>query len=89
MNEAGIDISKQTSDSLDALDTSKLDYVITLCSDARDNCSNLDGGVVDHWPLPDPVSVRGGPQDRIKAFRTIRNEIEKRVKLLLTGIFEG
>ena len=89
MNETGIDISKHTSDSIDSIDTSGVDYVITLCGDARDNCPSLDGRNVDHWALPDPAGVRGGPQVRIEAFRTVRNEIEKRVKGLLTGIFEG
>lgn len=89
MNETGIDISRQTSDTLDGVN-SDFDYVITLCGDARDNCPNLQARVaVEHWALPDPAAVRGGAQDRIKAFRTVRNEIETRVKAMLTRIFEG
>ena len=90
MNEAGIDISDQTSDPLEQKNLPQYDHIITLCGDARDNCPTLPSDAnVEHWNLPDPAAVRGRPQDVINSFRAIRNEIEKRVKQLLTGILQG
>lgn len=87
MNEAGIDISSQTSDALESKDFSRFDYLVTLCGDARDRCPVLPAGIhCEHWDLPDPASVRGSPADRIKAFRMVRNEIEQRVKKVLETI---
>lgn len=89
MNEAGIDISDQTSDSLEQKDVGSFGRVVTLCGDARDKCPPLPQNVASvHWELPDPAGVRGRPEDIIKSFRIIRNEIEKRVKELLTEILE-
>lgn len=87
MNEAGIDISGQTSDPVEEKDLQSYDYVVTLCGDARDHCPPLPPHVkVAHWPLPDPARVKGSPRDIIAAFRHVRNEIERRVKGLLKEI---
>ena len=83
MEERGIDISHQKSKSLEDIPFNSLDVVVTLCGDAAESCPVVDGAKVIHWGLPDPAKVKGTEEERLKAFREVRNEIEKRVKDLL------
>jgi len=84
MMEKNIDISRQKSKSLNIFDLNTFDYVITLCGDARDNCPLITSNNIKlHWDLIDPAGIEGDNDDRLKAFRDIRDEIEKRVEALL------
>ena len=84
MNEAGIDISSQTSDPLDSKKLKEFDIVITLCGDARDHCPPLPAGIrSEHWDLADPARARGKPLEILEAFRLTRFQVEKRVRELL------
>ncbi len=84
MNEAGVDISRQTSDSLDSKDLKSYHRVVTLCGSARDNCPALPPGIAtEHWDLPDPAAARGKPLEVQQAFRIVRFQVERRVKDLL------
>jgi arsenate reductase len=84
MNEVGIDISKQTSDSLSDKDLRDYDHFITLCGDARDSCPALPPELrSEHWDLPDPGRIWGTPAERMGGFRVVRYLIEQRVMELL------
>ena len=87
MYEIGLDISHQTSDSLDSKNLEEFDYLVTLCGDARESCPVLPAHIkAEHWPLPDPAGIPGSLDDVIKGFRVIRYQIEHRVKDLLDRI---
>jgi arsenate reductase len=84
MMEKNIDISRQKSKSVNIFDLNTFDYVITLCGDARDNCPLITSNNIKlHWDLIDPAGIEGDNDERLKAFRDIRDEIEKRVEDLL------
>ncbi len=84
MREVGIDIRHQTSDPLSAFRLGDFDCVVTLCGDARDNCPPLPHDVrSEHWSVPDPAKSRGTPSEILEAFRSVRQEVERRVKMLL------
>jgi arsenate reductase (thioredoxin) len=83
MAEKGIDIAAEqpkrwTMDVLEAVDV-----VITM--GCADSCPVLPGRRYEEWVLPDPA---GQPLD---AIRTIRDEIEQRVRTLLSqlGVPDG
>lgn len=87
MNEAGIDISHQTCDSMNSKKLDDFDYVVTVCGDAKETCPVVPPHIKsEHWPLPDPARARGRPQELARAFRMIRNQIEDRVKDFLARI---
>ncbi len=87
MHEVGLDISHQTSDSLDSKNLEEFDYLVTLCGDARESCPHLPTHITaEHRPLPDPAGIPGSLDDVIKGFRVIRYQIEHRVKDLLERI---
>lgn len=55
MKEIGIDISSHRSKSVDEIDVTGLDVVVTLC--AEEVCPLLPGRVQRlHWPIADPAT---------------------------------
>lgn len=75
MNEAGIDISSQTSDLIDNEILNRSDLVVTLCSDADYNCPVIPQGVEkEHWPFDDPAGKDWSE------FQRVRDEIREKIK---------
>lgn len=87
MAEAGVDISKQTSDIIDPVLLNQADYLITLCGDANDRCPITPPQVHrEHWGFEDPAKAQGTEEERLLVFRKVRDEIEERIKqFALTG----
>ncbi len=83
MKEKGIDISKNIPKSLDEIPLKELDYVITLCDDAEENCPIVIGAKKLHWGFPDPAKVK---EKQLNVFKYIRDEIEKKVEELIKKI---
>lgn len=79
MKEENIDISNQTSKFYDDLSKdflSDLDYVITLC--AEEICPTMATNAKRlHWGLPDPAAANS--DHRLKAFRDIKNQLNKKL----------
>lgn len=89
MKEVGVDISGQTSKSLDKDILDKADFIITLCGDARESCPVVPGKVQKrHWPLEDPARAKGTEEEIINEFRAVRDEISKLVKDLITELLD-
>ena len=85
MKETGIDISHQQSKSLEAIPKGKIDLVVTLCGEAPESCPTFPKETEHlHWPLPDPALATGGEDDRLRAFRSVRDEIRSRVEELVS-----
>ncbi len=92
MAEIGIDISGHRSKSVDEIDATGIDLVITLC--AEEVCPVLPGRVQRlHWSIADPASSDPSlkPEDFRIRFRTARDQIKARVEVLkgLLDISEG
>ncbi len=84
MEEIGIDISQQTSKSMDQFVNEKFDYVVTLCDDAAKFCLTLSGqGKRLHWPFEDPASAIGTIEEKLAVFRRIRDGIKRKIEDLL------
>jgi arsenate reductase len=78
--EIGIDISGHRSKGLDSIDAGSVDAVITLC--AEEACPVFLGkGHRVHWGLPDPAGVAGTEESRLNAFRSVRDELLRRLRL--------
>jgi thioredoxin type arsenate reductase len=92
MAEIGIDISGQRAKSVDEVDATGIDLVITLC--AEEVCPVLPGRVRRlHWPIADPTSTDPSltPEDMRTRFRTARAQIRARIEVLraLLDVPEG
>jgi arsenate reductase (thioredoxin) len=76
LSEIGIDISKQQSKGVNAIEPAGIDLVITLC--AEEVCPVFLGRAKRlHWPLPDPAAASG--ENAIERFREVRDALQKRI----------
>lgn len=81
MKEAGIDISKQTSDLIDHDYLNRADLVVTLCGDAADKCPVTPPQVRrEHWGFDDPAKAEGSEEEKWEFFQRVRDEIGERIK---------
>ena len=78
MKESGIDISHQTSDSVDLYLDQEWDYVITVCGGANEACPAFIGKVKNrlHIGFDDPSHVTGTDENIWSEFRRVRDEIK-------------
>jgi len=85
MNEAGIDISLLEMGPLDSKDIHSFSHIVALGDEASPPPEvPTDRVRIDRWKVPDPSVVRARPLERIQAYRVVRNDIERRVKRLLS-----
>ena len=78
MADAGVDISAQSPKSIDSLPVRQFDLMITLCDAAREACPVLPGapGRIA-WTQPDPAGAQGDEEQRLTAFRQVRDNIRR------------
>lgn len=82
LSEIGIDASAQRSKSVDVIDRTKVDTVITLC--AEEVCPVYLGSARRlHWPLPDPAGHTEGSEPSLDRFRSVRDELARRIQSFL------
>ena len=76
MRELGFDISGHRSKSVDEFTGQQFDYVLTVCDNARESCPIYPGHANRlHHRFDDPAAVDGGEEERLAAFRRVRDEI--------------
>lgn len=83
MAEIGIDISAQTSKSVESIDPHRVDTVITLC--AEEVCPVFLGNVRRlHWSIADPAAATPSLSDgeQLPKFRVARDQIKGRIEVL-------
>ena len=68
-----------------SINSPKFDLIITVCDNAAaEPCPIWPGQPVKaHWSLPDPASVEGTLADRLRAFATVYQELERRIQHLI------
>ena len=77
LQEIGIDISDHTSIGVDDVER-PVDVVITLC--AEEVCPVwLEDAWRIHWGLPEPAGVVGAEEEKLEAFRSVREELRRRL----------
>ena len=80
--EVGIDASGQRSKSVDEIDRTAVDTVITLC--AEEVCPVYLGAARRlHWPLPDPAGHAEGEEASLARFRAVRDDLARRIEAFL------
>jgi arsenate reductase len=83
MRELGVDISLQTSKSVDDVGEG-WDVVVTVCDSSCPVPPR--SGLKLRWKLPDPSAARGSEAERLEVFRGIRDSIRSRVRVLADRI---
>ena len=81
MSEIGIDISTARSKHLNEFLGGGIDIVITVCDDANESCPVFPGNPQRiHWSFPDPSAVTGTYEERLAAFRAVRDGLRERLE---------
>lgn len=84
---AGLPVDGLYSKSMDVYtrpDAPAMDFVITVCDRAAEECPVLPGQpVTAHWGLPDPAAVEGDEEVRRQAYRRVLTDFERRLKLFI------
>jgi arsenate reductase (thioredoxin) len=86
MAEAGVDVSRHFSKTLEDLNGLSFDYVITVCGHANEHCPVFPGGArVVHVGFDDPPALtQDMPEGEAKlaVYRRVRDEIRRFVETL-------
>ena len=77
MDELALDLSKGRPKSVDEFLGQSIDYVITVCGNARDECPAFTGEVGQclHLGFEDPADATGSEEQILDVFRRSREEI--------------
>lgn len=77
MKEDGIDISAQTSNTIQQYIGMPFDYLITVCDHAQEHCPVFPGSVTRiHHSFSDPAKATGSEEYVQNQFRQVRNAIK-------------
>src|SRR5690625_2536319 len=80
MNESGVDISKQKSETIDMDILNNATLAVTLCGDAADRCPVTPPHVKrEHWGFDDPAKAEGTEEEKWEFFQRVRDEIKERI----------
>jgi protein-tyrosine-phosphatase len=86
MAEIGIDISRHkpiTFEELDEWEGLNFDLIITLAPEAHHRALELtraSGTDVEYWPTADPTVVEGNREQRLDAYRELRDQLLARIR---------
>src|ERR1700726_423300 len=86
MAELGQDISAHrpmTFEELDDWEGLNFDLIITLSPEAHHKALELTRTLaadVEYWPTPDPTAVEGSREQRLAAYRDVREELMRRIR---------
>lgn len=86
MEEIGRDIRKhrpRTLDELEDLEGFNFDLIVTLSPEAHHKALELTRTVaadVEYWPTPDPAATEGAREQRLDAYRGVRDGLMERIR---------
>jgi len=88
--EIGVDISAQRSKPLTEFYGQRFDFILTVCDKARDECPAFARETQRlHWAFEDPAGFVEIGEERLRAFRRLRDRIHSRVMVFLgEGAYE-
>lgn len=86
MEEIGIDISRHkpvTFEELDDLEGLNSDLIVTLSPPAHHRAMELTRAApvaVEYWPTVDPTATEGSREQRLNAYREVRDQLTARIR---------
>jgi arsenate reductase len=90
LDEIGIDISENRSKSVDEFTGQEIDYVLTVCDNAKANCPYFPAKTkLIHHAFEDPYFAAGDFEARVEAFRKVRDKIAEYIDTELRGELAG
>jgi protein-tyrosine-phosphatase len=95
LEEVGIDISKHrpmTFEELDDWEGLNFDLIVSLSPEAHHKALDLTrtmAAEVEYWPTPDPTAAEGSREQRLDAYRAVRDQLTGWIKARFGGGMQG
>jgi arsenate reductase (thioredoxin) len=90
MAEAGVDLSRHYSKTIEEIGPIQFDYVVTVCGHAREHCPVFPGEAkVIHVGFDDPPALTGhwpDGEEKLSVYRRVRDEIRAFIETLPTAL---
>ena len=83
MEEIGLEIGKHKPRRFEDLEDGSFDLVITLSPEAHHKAMELTRTAatkVEYWPTIDPTAIEGSREQRLLAYRMVRDQLMQRLK---------
>ncbi|HVP84119.1 MAG TPA: arsenate reductase ArsC [Rhizomicrobium sp.] len=83
MDEMGIEIGKHKPRSFDDLEDTAFDLVVTLSPEAQHKAVELtrtSAVELEYWPTVDPTAIEGSREQRLDAYRMVRDQLMRRIR---------
>jgi len=91
MDEIGLDIAKHkpiTFEELEEWEGLNFDLIVTLAPEAHHKALELTrtlAAEVEYWPTPDPTVTEGTREQRLDAYRDVRDQLMRRIRRRFGG----
>lgn len=82
MDELGIEIGKHRPKSFDDLEDTSFDLIVTLSPEAHHKALDLTHTAavdVEYWPMLDATAYEGSREQRLEAYRAVRDELMRKI----------
>ena len=89
MDEIGIDLAKHKSKTFDDLEDESFDLIISLSPEAQHKAVDMTRTMacdVEFWNTMDPSIVEGSREERLEAYRQVRDGLMKRIRQRFPGL---
>ena len=83
MEELGIEIGKHKPRRFEDLEDTSFDLIVTLSPEAHHKAMELTRTMavaVEYWPTVDPTAIEGSREQRLDAYRAVRDELMQRIE---------
>jgi len=83
MGEIGLEIGRHRPRRFEDLEDGSFDLVITLSPEAQHKAMELTRTAatrVEYWPTMDPTATEGSREQRLLAYRSVRDQLMQRLK---------
>jgi protein-tyrosine-phosphatase len=91
MEELGLDIGKHkpmTFEEMEEWEGLNFDLIVTLSPEAHHRALELTRTIaadVEYWPTPDPTPTEGSREQRMEAYRAVRDQLARRIRQRFAG----
>ena len=91
MEELGLDIARHkpmTFEEMEEWEGLNFDLIVTLSPEAHHRALELTRTVaadVEYWPTPDPTPTEGTREQRMDAYRAVRDQLARRIRQRFSG----
>ncbi len=85
LQEIGVEVGRHRPKTLEDLEDWELnfDVIVTLAPEAHHRALELTRTLaadVEYWPTPDPTAVEGSREQRLDAYRAVRDQLMQRIR---------